>query len=697
MKKVKPATLASTLFALYTFAVTAPILEKLREEPDFFITQRISGVLLIGLCLVISLGIPFFLLFINSLASRIKPAFGRFFEGLELVVLSAALVLPHLDGLKIKTYPLLISTLGIGIALSLLIFNLKRLQNFIAFFSPAAILFNALFLFDPNIREGVFKASSAITLEKHGDSTPVVLIVFDEMPRSSLQSANGEVDGDLFPNFSKLADEATWFKQAKAVSTHTALALPAILTGQYPDPNKKSPTLNNHPNNLFTLLSASHKPAVLERVSNLCPRSVCGKMEHTTELTRFSGLLWDSLAIYLRILLPHDRRLGLPEITTNWGGFWTSTQGSQSTDDWKRLGRIALYREMLSQINSDSKTPLLLFAHHLLPHMPYQWTRDLNLYDADEFPKGYGNDNWQGDEWQIAQAYQRFLIQVQAADTVLGGYISALKMSGIWDKVLVVVTADHGVTFEPKKHRRGDPSSPLFQFDLMSVPLFIKWPEQHKGGVNLSLVQSTDILPTIAAAVHADVSWNFDGIALSPDLKNTRRTARLMIGRKRHQSQLKEKSHAYETIDVPISDEPDPTIAWRQKFFSSDSHIWHGPFRIGPFRKLIGQTLDSLPKNTSTCPLELSLNKGEADYNGSAVLRRSTTLPIFYSGNFKSTCTPFIAISIDGVITSTTQPSKGSKRVFTALLPEELIKDGAKVQLWGLTKEGELTSVLVKR
>ena len=63
---------------------------------------------------------------------------------------------------------------------------------------------------------------------------PVVVAVFDQLPLASLLDREGELDRTLYPHFAALAGEATWFRNASAVTEATTYALPAIVTGNYP-------------------------------------------------------------------------------------------------------------------------------------------------------------------------------------------------------------------------------------------------------------------------------------------------------------------------------------------------------------------------------------------------------------------------------------------------------------------------------
>ena len=87
--------------------------------------------------------------------------------------------------------------------------------------------------------------------------TPVVLMVMDEFPVSALLRPDGSIDAKRYPNFAHLAKTASWYQRATTVHEFTTQAVPAVLTGQLPHKGEL-PTLDDHPQNLFTLLGARY-------------------------------------------------------------------------------------------------------------------------------------------------------------------------------------------------------------------------------------------------------------------------------------------------------------------------------------------------------------------------------------------------------------------------------------------------------
>ena len=74
------------------------------------------------------------------------------------------------------------------------------------------------------------------------------------------------------------------------------------------------------------------------------------------------------------------------------------------------------------------------------------------------------------------------------------------------------MTADEGLSFRAGEKRR--PASAANLQDISYVPLFVKLPHQRRGRVVRAATRSTDVLPTIAAAVGVTMPWHVDGQSL---------------------------------------------------------------------------------------------------------------------------------------------------------------------------------------
>ncbi len=103
------------------------------------------------------------------------------------------------------------------------------------------------------------------------------------------------------------------------------------------------------------------------------------------------------------------------------------------------------------------------------------------------------------------QAYQRHLLQVGYADRLLGDLLERLRDTGMYDRSLVVVTADHGMSF--REGESGRVASQANLEDIAFVPLFVKQPGQERGEVVDHHVETIDVLPTIAEVLGFRIPW----------------------------------------------------------------------------------------------------------------------------------------------------------------------------------------------
>src|SRR6185437_1025081 len=102
-------------------------------------------------------------------------------------------------------------------------------------------------------------------------STPILHVILDELPVTTVVGSDGRLDARRFPNLARLARDATWYRHATTVADNTLEAVPLQLTGLMPHVGDL-PTSADHPRNLFTLFGRSHRMLAAEPVTDLCPR-----------------------------------------------------------------------------------------------------------------------------------------------------------------------------------------------------------------------------------------------------------------------------------------------------------------------------------------------------------------------------------------------------------------------------------------
>ncbi len=83
---------------------------------------------------------------------------------------------------------------------------------------------------------------------------------------------------------------------------------------------------------------------------------------------------------------------------------------------------------------------------------------------------------------------------VRYLDASLGTLFDSLRSSGLWDRMLIVVTSDHGEEFS---EHGGFGHHTLYE-EILRVPLLVKWPRgDHAGTINGALSSSVDLAPTL--------------------------------------------------------------------------------------------------------------------------------------------------------------------------------------------------------
>ena len=93
--------------------------------------------------------------------------------------------------------------------------------------------------------------------------------------------------------------------------------------------------------------------------------------------------------------------------------------------------------------------------HIELPHFPWQYDATGRRYNETGTIPGLELDFWSKDPRYAKEGYRRYLAQAKFTDRLVGEVIARLKAMGVWDKALVILTADHGVAFRPGRSRRN--------------------------------------------------------------------------------------------------------------------------------------------------------------------------------------------------------------------------------------------------
>jgi hypothetical protein len=536
-----------------------------------------------------------------------------------------------------------------------------------------------------------------------GTDAPVVVVIFDEFPLSSLLDKQRQIDAASFPNFARLAGRAHWFRNATTVADFTvyAVPVPAILSGLYPSRSQK-PTSKNYPVNLFTTLGASHEMRAIESTTRLCPDELCPDQLDSVPgfETRMRTLASDVGIITSYLLLPQDLTGDLPTLDNSWSSFSAAAGRPDAQRDDIESGDKAdggdslaarnlipheLFARFLGSLAAPDR-PRVHVLHVMLPHRPWRYLPSGTYFNPDETMRDQ-NGVWSADPWVTLQFYQRHLLQVAYMDKLVGDLLAKLEETELYDPALVVVTADHGVSFKPGLHSRKI-TQDNFE-DILPVPLFIKLPAQREGALSERNVQTIDILPTIAHLLGVQLPAPVDGIPIF-DASRQEPPGKTLV----------DEDFQIWTFG-PTIDQLDSAIQRKLALFGSGADA-ERLFRIGPYPDLIGLPtgqLNVVGSLRATAALSGDHGLQNHDPGGSYVPAQLTGRIALQDATDKRLN---LAVSVNGVVQAVVQtyPDDAHTQRLSALVPESAFAAGpnhvALFSLSGPMEQHEARVVEVK-
>jgi hypothetical protein len=367
---------------------------------------------------------------------------------------------------------------------------------------------------------------------------PVVLIMFDEFPTDLLLGPDGRIDRGRYPAFAELAAAGYWFPNATTTFDSTTKAIPQIMDGRLPRPGGQ-PTFRDHRRSIYDLFARrGYEIRRLEAATSICPPRICPGAR-----TRRPAIL--------------------PQL---------------------QRGRRARFDRFIRSVERRSE-PTFWLAHLLLPHGPYIFLpsgKQMRAGWQDLVPGINGVPSFHSD-YLALHAQQRLQLQIGFVDRQLGRLIRRMRSEGIFDRALLVVTADHGISSESGVDSRRNTDRANID-ELAPVPLFVKVPRQKRGRTIRSYARTTDVTPTIADVLNMRIDWRVDGRSAFSRAVRRRRSA-LVIKRdfsRRVQISARELSRRRAAL----------LRARLRRFGSGDwDRLYTG---IGPSRFLIGRQVDGL-------------------------------------------------------------------------------------------------------
>ncbi len=665
----------AAIAGLSSLALAQPVYDVLRQAPEFFAIRNLYTGDLLALVVVVAV-VPTLALSAPVLTVRfLRPSWTRPAIAVPVGLLSGTIGLQAVRGLPAPAaVPLALAAGAIFVWAYL---RFRGVRSFASLLFAAAVLVPALLVLDGRVRRSASGPSQAIPadLADTGARAPIVLVVFDEWSLVSILDSDGAIDRQRLPNLARLADRATWYPNATAPADVTELAMPAILTSQKAKPGQL-PTLAEHPINLFTLLARSHDIYAIELVTSLCPPDLNRLAANRGSFgERLSLLISDLAVVWLHQTLPDAWTEQLPQITHTWSGFRqdpASTPADPPPDKLiqravlhlREADRAAEFRRFADSIEPAGRRPGFYFLHSLLPHMPWEYLPSGRRYRGrgTGIHRFFEEGRWTTDPEPVRHYQKRYLLQVSFVDRLIGELIDKLESLDQFDRSVIVITADHGVAFEPGRQRRRlklhdhDPlgSQPL---DLAAVPLIIKAPFQRQAAVDDSVASLVGLAPRILELAGA-------GANAAPQQQNPDRLH--PVGK--HAAGMYRAAE----VELPVDREP-----WRRERLAEQATLLgdaNDPIAIGVLPKLHGRRISELRSRSSKIGIRLEDPDLWDDVDLDAPLLPATVQGVLVGPD--SLLDRSAAVALNGVVAATVRPhqTRDGKIRLAALLPERLFR-----------------------
>jgi hypothetical protein len=256
----------------------------------------------------------------------------------------------------------------------------------------------------------------------------------------------------------------------------------------------------------------------------------------------------------------------------------------------------------------------------------------------------------------------RHLLQVGYTDRLVGELLDRLRRTRQLRQALIVVTADHGYSFQVGVRSRRLLREGNVE-EIAPVPFFVKAPGQTKGRVDDSLVRNLDVVATIADLLGTSVFYRQDG-----------RSAFSSATRARKEFRIRTRDFAQE-VRIGLPEMERRRALWRRRWADlfgtgAESGLLYGDpwamaYGIGPHPELIGRRVSPLPANGAR-----------------AVAPRGNVLPTRVTGEMAGV--PFgehrdVAVAVNGRIRAVGRSFdlwwKG-REFFSLMIPETSLRAG---------------------
>lgn len=652
------------------FAVAQPALSLFGSIPVLFTFNGIGGFALVWIALFVAIVPGVVLCLLDVVVSRRAPKVGRYLHLGVMWMLFAIFLVPIVKFGYSVTNPYLVALFAgvMAAAVTAAYLILKPMAMLLRAASILPLVAMLYFLLASDSAALIARQEAIAPVEVAGGTvdTPVVFLLLDELPTKSILDGANEIDRNRYPHLAEFADEATWHRYFTTNATLTLRAAPAILAGR--DGDQTTAYWRDYPENIFTMLAPTHEMHVYESLTDLCGFPECNKPQ---TWSRFYGQAFRTFG----------GRISPATHEISFGDFFEERVDNPDETHADHAVLPERFEQFLAAIGPDDG-PSLHFLHMTLPHQPWRYFPDGQEYHIDEhgsrFPS-VARRNEQG-EWVAALSEQRHLLQTSYTDHLVGRMTARLKDAGVFDDALVIIAADHGISFKENTQIRETTDETLDS--VVYSPLLIKYPQQSAGRIDDSNTMSIDLLPTIASVLGLAPPTSAQGLAIGSPQQLARDDTKYV---------LDVADDSSRTIRGVIEFDaqthfPDPADRWNSPSDGSESLA----IRAG-IADFLGQSMDEL---------QPAKDGGEATIDSLANHLRPGVVPeAIVVGRSSAATAGRIIVAVDGIIVtgSPLYEFNGVSGSFAAMLPRSVVGANKNLRIAVITEDGRISELDIRQ
>lgn len=375
-----------------------------------------------------------------------------------------------------------------------------------------------------NIRKAPPSFSSNNGVSVTDGNNNVILIVMDTTRRDHLSCYGYQKK--TTPNLDMLSRESLLCTNAYSTSSWTLPSHASIMTGLYPLQHGAHFSVNSNEISLF------HLPFSINILSDnfTTLAEIMSRQGYNTAGVVASVLCHKSFGIAQGFDYYHDSFQKVSHDLNHYIVFRIASKlialnkifNSRGYGNTKRATEIN--QLAFSWLNQNYREPFFLFLNYFDPHATYQPPSPYDrLYEGKEYFRhileNHGgfwniypavmNNNHQLTDKERAYFLSQYDGEIAYLDYYIGALIEKLKSLKIYDKSMIIITADHGELLG--EHNLMDHSKTLYE-ELTNIPLIIKYPASLKKIGTFELpVSLIDIMPTVLSTIGISRPDNIEG------------------------------------------------------------------------------------------------------------------------------------------------------------------------------------------